>query len=203
MEYVLGGIAGITGVASLYLIVSWTYMKTHSIWCLMTIFAHIIGTVGLCYTYQVGYITNIYELGLLYMLEVTLFWGSTIDKLYYILPDEGAILICICGFVYQWIGNGDVLMIVVNALCMGGLWWSLRWFSRGGVGLGDIKWLMAISCWLTSVECLALCGLSSVIGILYSCVWRVTSPNHTYIPFGPSFSMATILLFICPVGGWL
>lgn len=47
MEYVLGGIAGITGVASLYLIVSWTYMKTHSMWCLMSIFAHIIGTAGL------------------------------------------------------------------------------------------------------------------------------------------------------------
>ena len=46
MEYVLGGIAGVTGVASLYLIVSWTYMKTHSMWCLMSIFAHIIGTVG-------------------------------------------------------------------------------------------------------------------------------------------------------------
>ena len=203
MEYLLGGIAGVTGVASLYLIVSWAYMKTHSMWCFMTIAAHIIGTVGLCYAYQVGYITNIYELGLLYMLEVTLFWGSTIDKLYYILPDEGAILICICGFVYQWIGNGDVLMIVVNALCMGGLWWSLRWFSHGGVGLGDIKWLMAISCWLTSVECLALCGLSSLIGILYSCVWRVTSPNHTYIPFGPSFSMATMLLFIYPFERWL
>ena len=203
MEYVLGGVACITGLASLYLIVSWSYIKTHITWCLMTMVPHILGTIGLLYAYQTGYITNIYQLGLLHMLEVTLFWGSTIDKLYYILPDEGAVTICICGFVYQWIGDGDVLMMVVNALCMGGLWWSLRWLSHGGVGLGDIKWLMAISCWLTSTECLALCGMASIIGILYSCVWRFTDPKHTRIPFGPSFSMATILLFVYPLARWL
>ena len=203
MEYVLGGIAGITGVASLYLIVSWSYIKEHTGWFCMITIPHTIGTLALVYAFELGWISNLTQLVLLHMLEITLFWGSTIDKLYYILPDEGAILICICGFVYQWIGYGELSLVIVRALCMGGLWWSLRWFSRGGVGLGDIKWLMAISCWLTSVECLALCGLSSVIGILYSCVWRITSPNHTYIPFGPSFSMATILLFICPVGRWL
>ena len=88
MEYVVGGMACIFGVASLYLIVSWSYMKAHTPWLMWTIVPHIIGTVGLQYAYQMGWIGNIYQLGLLHMLEITLFWGSTIDRLYYILPYE-------------------------------------------------------------------------------------------------------------------
>ena len=203
MEYVVGGMACIFGVASLYLIVSWSYMKAHTPWLLWTIVPHIIGTVGLQYAYQMGWIGNIYQLGLLHMLEITLFWGSTIDKLYYILPDEGAVIICICGCLYQWIGHSLDLYVLRNTLCMGGLWWSLRYMSRGGVGLGDIKWLMAISIWLSPLECLLLCGLSSVVGIVYSCIHRYTDPAHSYIPFGPSLSVATMVLLIYPVARYL
>ena len=137
------------------------------------------------------------------MLEITLFWGSTIDKLYYILPDEGAVIICICGCLYQWIGHSIDLSVLRNALCMGGLWWSLRYMSRGGVGLGDIKWLMAISIWLSPLECLLLCGLSSMVGIVYSCIHRYTDPAHSYIPFGPSVSVATMVLLIYPLARYL
>lgn len=84
----------------------------------MSIFARVIGSVGLCYTYQVYYLISITKI--LYAGGNAL-WGSTIDKSYYILPDEGAILICIRWICLTVIECGDD-MIVVNALCMGGLW---------------------------------------------------------------------------------
>lgn len=203
MEYVIGGVAELIGICSLYLIVSWNYIKEHIGWfCSITI-PHTVGTLALVYAFELGWISNLSQLVLLHMLEITLFWGSTIDKLYYILPDEGAILICICGFVYQWIGYGEMSLVIVRALCMGGLWWCLRWISRGGVGWGDIKWLMAISCWLSSLDCLILCGLSSIIGIIYSCMVRYTTSKHIYIPFGPSFSVATMILVIYPSMRWI
>lgn len=119
--------------------------------------------------------------------------GATIDKLYYILPDEGALALTIIGIVYSISEQYAVIDTCVHVSIVACISVALRMLSKGGLGWGDIKWISAISIWLTSIQILVMVYVSFLTSILYLAGLYITRNTRSrYIPFGP---------FLC-IGAW-
>ena len=109
--------------------------------------------------------------------------GATIDKLYFILPDEGAIALTIIGILYSIVEQHAVFDTCI----------ALRILSRGGLGWGDIKWMSAISIWLTNIQIIVMIYVSCFASVLYlASLYSIRNTGRRYIPFGP---------FLC-IGAW-
>lgn len=152
----------------------------------------------LCVLYLVALIIPIYlrhdaityiHVALYAVFSLVILAGATIDLHYYILPDEGAVVLLILGMVYNYILDRSFMTIMVHIACVGAITYGLRFLSHNGFGLGDIKWFMAISTWLTLWEIIVFFYISFCVGSLYL---FVTGYRKQYIPFGP---------FLC-FGAW-
>ena len=115
--------------------------------------------------------------------------GATIDMHYYILPDEGAIVLVLGGILYSFINDKSMLVTSISVMSVGAITYGLRLISHKGFGLGDVKWFSAISMWLTPWEIICFFYVAFCVGSLYL---LLTSYRNRYIPFGP---------FLC-FGGW-
>ena len=93
--------------------------------------------------------------------------GATIDKLYFILPDEGAIALTIIGILYSIVEQHAVFDTCVHVLIVASISIALRILSRGGLGWGDIKWMSAISIWLTNIQIIVMIYVSCFASTLY------------------------------------
>lgn len=136
---------------------------------------------------------TIFEIICYSFFSLFLIIGATIDKLYYVLPDEGAIALTIIGIIYS-IGEQytviDTCLHVLVVLCISIM---LRKLSRGGLGWGDIKWISAISIWLTSIQIIIMVYVACFASILYlASLYCIHNTCRRYIPFGP---------FLC-IGAW-
>ncbi len=70
---------------------------------------------------------------------------------------------------------------------------ALRILSRGGLGWGDIKWMSAISIWLTNIQIIVMIYVSCLASVLYlASLYSIRNTGRRYIPFGP---------FLC-IGAW-
>ena len=141
---------------------------------------------------------------LLVVSSALLYMGATIDKHYWILPDWGASLLALCGLLYRYLLNQlDWLCFVVSGLTLG-VMYLLYVLSRHNFGLGDVKWMAALSLWMTPWEVYSFITLSFVCGCLYLAVCNRTWSTHTirnrYIPFGPPMACAAFLVLH---GHWL
>ena len=70
--------------------------------------------------------------------------GATIDMNYYILPDEGALVLVLGGIVYSLINNTSMLITIISVMSVGAITYGLRLMRNKGFGLGDVKWCSAI-----------------------------------------------------------
>lgn len=119
--------------------------------------------------------------------------GATIDKLYFILPDEGAIALTIIGILYSIVEQHAVFDTCVHVLIVASISIVLRILSRGGFGWGDIKWMSAISIWLTNIQIIVMIYVSCFASTLYlASLYSIRNTGRRYIPFGP---------FLC-IGAW-
>ena len=119
--------------------------------------------------------------------------GATIDKLYYILPDEGAIALTIIGILYSMVEQYAVLDTCVHVAIVACISVTLRMLSKGGFGWGDIKWMSAISIWLTNIQIIVMIYVSCLASALYlASLYSMRYTCRRYIPFGP---------FLC-IGAW-
>lgn len=115
--------------------------------------------------------------------------GATIDMHYYILPDEGALVLVIGGILYSFLNDKSMLITILSVMTVGTITYGLRLISHKGFGLGDVKWFSAISMWLTPWEIICFFYVAFCVGSIYL---LLTSYRNRYIPFGP---------FLC-FGGW-
>ena len=119
--------------------------------------------------------------------------GATIDKLYFILPDEGAIALTIIGILYSIVEQHAVFDTCIHVLIVASISIALRILSRGGLGWGDIKWMSAISVWLTNIQIIVMIYVSCFASVLYlASLYSIRNTGRRYIPFGP---------FLC-IGAW-
>lgn len=120
------------------------------------------------------------------LFGLTLLYGAAIDKRYYILPDEGALCIGIVGLLRCYWYDTAYLDVGIVLVIVGSVGYMLRRLSRGGMGEGDIKWVLAISVWLTPLELSYTMILACTAGL----VWGLHN-RRRYIPFGPFLCTAT------------
>lgn len=138
-----------------------------------------------------GY-TN-FEVILISFFSLILIAGATIDMHYCILPDEGAIGLSIGGVLYSTskayaVFDTCMVLLSVFVLCVG-----LRYVSNNGFGWGDIKWLCAISLWLTPIQTVVMIYVAFIVGTLYLFLLKLLKKGTiSYLPFGP---------FLC-FGAW-
>lgn len=136
---------------------------------------------------------TMFEVILTSFFSLILIAGATIDMHYCILPDEGAIGLVIGGIFYNAIKSYAVfdtciVLVSVFILCLG-----LRYMSNNGFGWGDIKWLCAISIWLTPIQTVVMIYIAFIVGAIYLFLWKLLKKSHiSYLPFGP---------FLC-CGAW-
>ena len=67
---------------------------------------------------------------------------------YYILPDEGALVLVLGGIVYSFINDKSMLITIISVMSVGAITYGLRLMSYKGFGLGDVKWFLLLPCGL-------------------------------------------------------
>ena len=65
--------------------------------------------------------------------------GATIDMHYYILPDEGALVLVIGGILYSFLNDKSMLITIISVMTVGTITYGLRLISHKGFGLGDVE----------------------------------------------------------------
>ena len=123
------------------------------------------------------------------VFSLILLAGATIDMHYYILPDEGAVILAIGGCIYSYINDYSLVNVLTGVCVVGLITLLIRYISHKGFGLGDVKWFCAIATWLTPWELICFFYIAFCSGSLYL---LLSGYKKRYIPFGP---------FLC-FGGW-
>ena len=118
--------------------------------------------------------------------------GATIDMHYYILPDEGALVLVIGGIIYSYINDQSMLVTLLSVISVGTITYGLRLISHKGFGIGDIKWFSAIAIWLTPWEIICFFYVTFCVGSLYLLLagYRLT----WWFLYGGALSMVKVQL---------
>lgn len=95
------------------------------------------------------------------------------------------------------LSTGPGTRVWLGALLGGGVLFLLRWLSRGGIGDGDVKFMVALGCWFTWEEMLLTLLFSFWTGGL-AALWLLGLRRKTLrdaMPFGPFLSGSALLVF--------
>lgn len=146
------------------------------------------------------------------LFGILLFWGATIDKRYWILPNSGAILLVLAGVVriaWQTIeigGTAIVRQVVTNvgttsfiAIALWLLGLSLRHLTKNGIGCGDIKWIASLAFWFSPYVLWFMLLLAFTAGAVWSLLARNRCHVRSAIPFGPFLCGASLVAYTCGV----
>ena len=125
---------------------------------------------------------------------------ALIDLYFGIIPDELNLIFGILGFLWTWMGGGDVYiaLIVMAVLLTLGLFCALvysKWRGREMLGLGDVKFFAAVGMWLPPDMVPWFLSLSGVCGIAISFAWQKAGGGKEF-PFGPALCLSTAICMI-------
>ncbi len=149
------------------------------------------------YTYE-GTNASWQTYGFALLFGMILLIGATIDKQYFILPDEGFFALIVFGLLRMKWSGVDFLHSFLVAGGAVAFFIFLRIASRGGLGMGDIKWVGAISLWLTDETLLIALWCSFLLGALYAISkgWNVCQSQPLYLPFGPFLAVGSLISYL-------
>ncbi len=123
--------------------------------------------------------------------------GATIDKQCYVLPDEALYLLVLVGLAEMIVANKTLLLPLCLASGQGMFFYALRRISRGGLGMGDIKWSMALTLWLFPESCLVMNILAFILGTAVTLLENVKrGSGKEIIPFGPYLAASGIVSYV-------
>lgn len=122
-----------------------------------------------------------------------LFVGATIDMQRLILPDEGAILLLTGGILRAVVMEIPVMELLLQAVLSSVFFWLIRIISRGGMGLGDVKWMFALAFWQSMNGILVCIWMAFLLGALFGIVWSRAGRKLQYLPFGPFLGIGSML----------
>lgn len=126
-----------------------------------------------------------------------------IDLDTYLLPDELTLSLLWLGLLFnlQGLFAGSLANAVIGAMVGYGSLWLLYWAfklltGKEGMGYGDFKLLAGLGAWLGWQNLLSILLISSILGIIYAVVLRVSGKlaAGNPIPFGPFLGGAGIVV---------
>lgn len=126
-----------------------------------------------------------------------LIWETVTDLRDMIIPDESVLLLFVTGSLWRWLYRLSVqeaLCGILTGLCFLGL---IRFLSRGGMGLGDVKLAGALGVWLGGsgmAVCLILAFLAGGMTGLMLWFGKRVEPG-SQIPFGPFLALGAVFSF--------
>lgn len=129
-----------------------------------------------------------------------------IDLDTYLLPDELTLSLLWLGLIFNLHGlfAGSLVNAVIGAIIGYGCLWLLYWgfkliTGKEGMGYGDFKLLAALGAWLGWQNLLSILLISSLLGILYAVILRISGKlvAGNPIPFGPFLGGAGIIVLFC------
>lgn len=153
-------------------------------------------------------------LEILYMISVSavLFIGATIDSQLFILPNEGAILLILERNIYSLISTEmtlktklySIIWQLVIAIFWGIVFYAIRYFSKKSLGLGDVKWIVAIAFAIPWEQTYNFVVYAFLLGSFYVFglyIYRILIKGQwslkmrgVYIPFGPFLALSALLI---------
>lgn len=150
-----------------------------------------------------------YSVSLSLFFGTILWMGATIDKHFFILPDEGAICLFLVGYLRLLVVESNTvsnyipgflnsfLLSLLQCITLGFFFYLLRVVSKGGMGWGDIKWAAAISVWLTPFGIYLMLSVSFITGAIYGVFKRKRKGlGSIFIPFGPFLALGGVMAYI-------
>lgn len=144
-------------------------------------------------TIYLAYTEEIYSALAYSFFGTILFLCATIDWHYMILPDEGAMLLLLGAVgIHLERSTENIFMYVCASVGLGAFLYALRYFSGGGVGLGDVKYAAVLGLWVLPDVAATMLGLAFILGAMYAIVLKIWHQSPSLLPFGP---------FLCVSGG--
>lgn len=129
------------------------------------------------------------------VFSTTLLWGATIDSFCFILPNKGVLILLLGGICYMGVIHKSIVDVILQVSVVGTCTMGLRYISRKGLGLGDVKWWMAIAVWLTSTELIVQTVLAFLLGTFFIVIAKLFGCRFQLIPFGPFLAMSSLISF--------
>lgn len=137
------------------------------------------------------------EFCLLLIFAAVLVLIGIYDMRYGLIYDRLVLSLLLLGSLPLAAGRGEPMAALTGALLGSGLLAGLRYLSRGGLGLGDVKLAVALGVWLGWADMLLCLLLSACSGLLYGSVLllRQRIRRDTPLPFGPFLALGALLAF--------
>lgn len=139
------------------------------------------------------------------VLLVTCVYLSLQDVYYGILPDRIVLPLATAGVVFSLLDGGiGWENALLGGLVGGGALFFLRIVSRNGVGLGDVKFGMALGFWLGACHVALALWISYILGGLWA-GYRLLcgASRRDVIPFGPCLFVSSMCVFAFQDAIWM
>lgn len=154
---------------------------------------------GLAYLYLFQVFGLTVEFVSAVFLFSVLFAGSVIDLEHRIIPDKLNLAGAIGGVILTLLGKPGVIDSLAGFFAGGGLMLALAYFSRGGMGGGDIKLTAVLGIFLGWQGVLLAVFYASCIGSVVGIVLNLNKGKKigkATIPFGPFLSLGAMAVYI-------
>lgn len=130
---------------------------------------------------------------------------AVFDYYYYYLYDNWVLLLAIIAVFTLVVVGRDIFAALGCALSAGGFMCLLRLFSRGGLGLGDVKLTAVLGLYLGYSDTVLALFIAFFAGGVVATVLLVTgrASRHTRLAFGPFLALGALVTMLCGADIWL
>jgi leader peptidase (prepilin peptidase)/N-methyltransferase len=124
------------------------------------------------------------------------------DFEHYIIPDSMYIVLLPLGVAYSRMHQLPWLTIIASGMVglLSGMalrWGVAAWKKKEGLGLGDVKFLGIVGCFLLPVTLPSFFFIAGVLGIITGFTWQALGKGKLF-PFGPALATSLFLCLLIP-----
>lgn len=129
---------------------------------------------------------------------------AVFDYYYYYLYDTWVLLLAIIAVFTLVVVGRDIFVALGCALSAGGFMCLLRLFSRGGLGLGDVKLTAVLGLYLGYSDTVLALFIAFFAGGVVATVLLAAgrASRHTRLAFGPFLSLGALVTMLCGADIW-
>lgn len=129
---------------------------------------------------------------------------AVFDYYYYYLYDTWVLLLAIIAVFTLVVVGRDIFAACACALSAGGFMCLLRLFSRGGLGLGDVKLTAVLGLYLGYSDTVLALFIAFFAGGVVATVLLAAgrASRHTRLAFGPFLAFGALVTMLCGADIW-